>query len=78
MTAPLNKLEKAQLRTLQQDSSWEIVLRMLARRIDEINARGMETAADTAFEELRAKHKAQGGVEELKKFFNDLEQGAFE
>lgn len=76
--AALTKLEVAQLQELQKGDAWDVVVRMLETRIKQINATGMETVADNAFEELRAKHKAQGGVEELKKFFEDLERGAFE
>ncbi len=76
--AALTKLEVAQLQELQKSDAWDIVVKKLDERIASINARGMETTADNAFEELRAKHKCQGGTEELKKFFDDLEKGAFE
>ena len=76
--AALNKLQIAQLRDLQQSPAWEVMVQQLMVRIAQINARTCETVADSAFEELRTLHKGQGGVEELKKLFEDLERGAFE
>ncbi len=76
--AALNKLDTARLREIQQSPAWDVVVRLLSVRIAEINARTCETVADDSFKELRTLHKGQGGVEELKRFFDDLEKGAFD
>ncbi len=76
MAAKLNKLEISQLRKLQQDPVWDVVERMLAGRIDSLKRE--EIAGQSAFQELRQLHRNQGGIMHLRKFFEDLEQGAFD
>lgn len=75
--ATLNKTEASMLRNIQQDAGWEVVLRTLKQRLDELGERAGSVQAETEFLTLRTLHKTQGGIEELKQFFEDLERGAF-
>ncbi len=77
MSVPMNKLEKAQLQQLMQDKSWAVVERLLTIRIAELEQQAGRTGAQDAFQELRQLHKCQGGIEELARFFKDMEEGVF-
>lgn len=76
--ATITKAEASALRSLQNEAGWNIVMKLLGARIDELGARANGITGSSAFEELQALHKCQGGVAELKQFFEDMEHGAFE
>lgn len=66
------------LRNLQEDAAWEVVLRMLKGRLEDLGAHAYGIQGESEFTTLRALHKVQGAAEGLKQFFEDLERGAFE
>jgi hypothetical protein len=71
----LSKAEVSVLKMFMQGDAWDLILRLLGGRISELQAADM--TGQNAFETLRALHLRDGGVTELKKFFDDLERGAF-
>lgn len=72
----LNKAEISQLKQLMKEEGWEILLRVLAGYINELNAENI--TGQNAFEALRALHSRQGKVEGLTEFFEHLDKKAFE
>ena len=73
--ADLTKIESALLKDLMRSDGWEFVLRLLGTRIDDLRAKPV--VGQNAFEVLRSLHLRDGGVDELKSFFDYLENGAF-
>lgn len=73
----LTKTDASMLRNIQQDAGWDVVLRVLRKRLEELAENAGSTQAETEFLTLRSLHKSQGGIEALKQFFDDLERGAF-
>lgn len=72
----LNKQQKAQIKSIQQDARWDAVVRFLALKLAQWREEGIN--GQTAFEELRALHKRDGKVEGITEFFDQMEQQAFE
>lgn len=71
------KRDIAALKRLQNDETWPVVMRMLNKRLISLGEIDKIVGQD-AYQELKQLHKRIGGVEELKRFFNDLERGAFD
>jgi hypothetical protein len=74
----ITKTEASMIRSIHTEPGWNVIVRMLGQRIEELGARAGSVQGETEFQTLRALHRAQGGIEELKQFFEDLERGAFE
>ena len=72
MSLKLNNAEKSAIRILVTGDTWDIIMRVLNDRLDEIGRR--EVTGQNAFEELRALHKREGAKEELVAFFDLLER----
>lgn len=64
------------LKTLAKMEEWNVLVLFLGEYIEKLNEK--EIVGTNAFEELRSLHKRQGGVEELKNFFDIIERQAFE
>lgn len=76
MALKISSAEASMLKQLQKENTWDIVIKLLAQKIDEIRAE--DANGPGAFETLRSLHTNQGKVAGLKEFFDDLERGAFE
>ena len=74
--APLNKLQKSQIKGWMQEESYAAVYQLYQNRIAEIRAE--EITGLNEFETLRTLHKNQGRVEALMQFFEDLEKQAYD
>lgn len=71
----LEKLEISQLKSLMTDDRWQLVVRLMNHRLNEINAQ--EITGTNAFETLRALHQREGGTKALLEFFDSIDTGAF-
>ncbi len=74
--APLNKLQKSQIKAWMQEETYAAVYQFFQNRLEEINAE--EVSGQNEFETLRMLHRNQGRKESLSTFFNDLEKQAYE
>lgn len=72
----LSKAEISQIKLFMKEDGFEVLLRILAQHIDEINA--TKVTGQNAFETLRELHIREGKVEGLTEFFDRLERNAFE
>ncbi len=74
--APLNKLQKSQIKAWMQEESYTAVFQFFTNRINQIRAE--EITGNSEFETLRALHMKQGREQALLEFFNDLDKQAYE
>ncbi len=72
----LTKTEASLVRKLMSDQGWDLIQKMLADRIRDIQAD--KVVGSNAFESLRMLHVNQGKADGLAEFFADLEKGALE
>jgi hypothetical protein len=71
----MNKASASILQSLMREQGWDLVIKCLAEYMDELKE---PVTGNSAFEELRALHKQQGGIEALREFFDRLESKAFD
>lgn len=76
MIQKLSILQKAQIKSWMSEESYDAVHQFYQNRIQEIQSEPI--TGRNAFEELRALHYKQGRIEELDKFFSDLERQSYE
>lgn len=76
MAITIGKLELARLKKFVTSDEYDVVMVILAKYIQELQAEPV--TGESAFEELRGLHKQQGGVDALKDFFNRIEKAEFE
>lgn len=76
MAIKIGKLQLARLKKLVTSDEYDVLISILeqyiAHRLSE------PIVGENAFQELRAVHKQQGGVEALKEFFDRIEKADFE
>ena len=72
----LNKQERAQIKSLQQDKRWDAVMRFVGLKL--AVWREEPISGQNAFEELRMLHKRDGKVEGVLEIFNQMEKEAFD
>lgn len=76
MSIELKASDKAALKRLQDDQSWNVVLRVVAEQIEEWKDEPI--SGQDAFQELRMLHRRDGKVDGVKELFDKLERKSFE
>lgn len=64
-------IESNQLRNLMQSETWDILMRRLAKTIDQIQ--NMNVIGSNEFETLKLTFTREAKIQALKDFFNELE-----
>ena len=76
MTRDLTKTEKAVIKGLLKMDAWNAVMTFVGLKLEQWGEQPI--VGDNAFEELRALHKRDGGIEKVKELFDQLERQALE
>ena len=74
--ASLDKREKAQIKSIQQDERWNAVMKFVGLKLAQWREEGIN--GQNAFEELRALHRRDGKVDGALEIFEQMERQAFE
>lgn len=72
----MTKLEIAQFKDLMQGDKWELLMKLLGQRINDLNAK--EITGLDSFQTLKELHTRDGMVKGLKEFFDSIERGISE
>jgi hypothetical protein len=76
MTRELTKEEKNFIKGVVKLDAWKHVMTFVGLKIEQWNEQRIE--GSNAFEELRALHRRDGGIEKVNELFDQLERQALE
>lgn len=68
----MNRVQLQLLKDLQQHEGWDVLIQHLGERLDSIKDRNV--IGNNEFETLKLTFMREGGIQELKDFFNNLER----